>query len=284
MPPVLPITLVTLAITALWLINGWAMRRGSRSEAVGVCLCGVALLVAGVLGLAHRQVLYQPTTSTLGAITGLAHAVGFCIIIFHCLKIGPTGPTALLNNLGLIGPVVVGLIWFRDGARVTPVVWTGLGLTLATLVVLGLPGGQDRVSRRWFLLALTGWALASVANTGQLLAGRWSPGHHAAFVVAMYAVAFAVMLAWVLLHRTGWPRCAEWWAGTASGALFGGVVIPQMVSLSARVPAAVLFPVVQAGSIVLVLLVSAVTLRERLPVRSWIACGLGVAAIVLLSR
>lgn len=94
------IGLATICATALWPVNRWIMRSGGRSEVYGfwVSLCGGS--VALIAALLARERFDQPAIWTIGAITGIAFAVGFCLIITYCLRIGPTGPTAAMNNMG----------------------------------------------------------------------------------------------------------------------------------------------------------------------------------------
>jgi drug/metabolite transporter (DMT)-like permease len=280
------LVLVVVGITALWPINTRVLRRGGRSEALGVCLSATGLLVGLAGALILRRPILDPVSGLLGAIGGVAFAVGFCLIIFYCLRIGPSGPTATLNNLGMIWPVLANLLFF---SRTRAFPWSaslGIGASVAAIILMAwsypVPSGGKTVSPRWLAWALAGWALAGISNTTQFLSGIWTSGRQAGFVIGFYAAALIILFCAVVYRKTGWPTRQEAWAGIAGGGILAGIVLPVIIYLMQKLPVEIVFPITQSAPIVIILLIGRIFLKERLTWMGWAACLLGALSIALL--
>ena len=279
------ISLVVLASTLLWPLNRWAMRNHARTEALGIVITLTVIVLCGALAMFTDSRLLSGPALLLGVIGGMAYAVGFVLIIFHCLKIGPTGPTVTLNNLGLVWPVVAGMAWFAT-TRGSAMLWLGFGCTLLTLVLTGVNRSRGEatapITARWASLALVGWALSGISMTSQFLDSRLAPNTHYAYLLAMNATALVICLAVLAVKRGGPLTRVEITAGLGNGAL-NIVAIPLSIWLAGRMDPAVLFPVAVAGPVILMLLIGHFVLKERLNPLGWTASALGLAGIMLLS-
>lgn len=277
---------LVLNSTALWPLNRWAMRRQARAERLGMVLTAVLAAGAAAVALAMDSPLLAGPALLWGSVAGIAYAVGFILIIFYCLKIGPTGPTVTINNLGLLGPVVADLALFSGGKGVDALTWGGL---LATVLALGLMGwghsdraGAAAVTKRWALWVVVGWAFSALSMGNQFLSSHYAPEAPFAFTVAMSVVAFAILGAVTLVRGGGRTRREELVAGGVTG-LMMVLGIPVTLTLLTRMSAAIVFPVTVAGPAVLMLLVGHSVLNERLSGIGWVASVSGVAGIILLS-
>jgi drug/metabolite transporter (DMT)-like permease len=278
--------LLVLNSTALWPLNRWAMMRQARTECLGIVL--TAVLAAGVVPVSMMmgKPLMAPPAILFGSLAGIAYAVGFILIIFYCLKIGPSGPTVTINNMGLLWPVVLDLGLFRGGTAVPLLTWIGLAATLLALVLMGWGHGRNPgaapVSRRWAMWAVIGWVFSGISMGSQFLSSRYAPQAPFAFPLFMSLVALAILSAVSLVKRHGRFRREEVIAGGLTGLMmiFG---IPATLILLTRMSAAIVFPVTVAGPAVLMLLVGHFIFKEHLSRTGWIASLLGVSGIVLLS-
>ena len=158
--------------TVIWPLNRWVVRGGGRNEVYGFWISLFGALTAGLLSLVLGQGFTNRALLPLGLMVGFAFAVGFCLIINYCLKIGPTGPTVAANNLGLVGPVIVGLFWPK-ALSISLLTVVGFGLAAIALVTFGLSSYQAKtenpITPRWAFLVFWGWLLAAVSMTGQYL-------------------------------------------------------------------------------------------------------------------
>ena len=284
---VLVLAAIVFLCTVMWPLNRWAVRGGSRPESIGVvisivmaALAAPAAWKAGVLSDALPALLF-------GGIAGVAYAVGFVLIIFHCLKIGPAGPTVLINNLGMVWPIAISMIRYSHGTCPPAAHWVGLGCVAAALVLTGLnrgaPGSPAAVTRRWSAWVLVGWVFSGISQGCQFLSSQYAPRAAFAFPFALGVVSFLLLLAVCVVRRNGPPRRVEVIAGMGTGAILAAALPMTLWLLAGRMSAAVVYPVTVAGPIVLMLLIGHAVLRERLNATGWTASAAGVAGILLLS-
>ena len=280
----LALLLMTAAATAIWPVARWAMHHAARPAALGLVMVSVVLCVDGGLALALHSPLLVPMAWGLGSIGGVCYAVGFVLIIFHCLRIGPTGPTVTLNNLGMVWPILIGMIW---SVAAHGLQWAGVACTGAALVLTGFINRAEGPSMlpltpRWARWALLGWLFAGLSMSSQYLSGQWVPHAPYAYVVAWSLVALVVLLvAWALGRHTRFTR-VEVAAGLATG-LISALTLPLQLWLLGRMAPFIVFPVTIAGPVIVILLLGQFAFRERLNLAGWSASLLGVAGILLLA-
>lgn len=95
-----------------------------------------ALASAAVI-IISGETIHSWLALLLGAVIGVAYAVGFCMIIFYCLKIGPAGPTV-----------------------------TGILLTILSLILIAgnkVPSENAAVSAKWFRWAILGRLFSGIS-------------------------------------------------------------------------------------------------------------------------
>jgi drug/metabolite transporter (DMT)-like permease len=271
--------------TLLWPVNRWVMGRGGRPEAFGLATAVTAALISSPLALASGQSLADPVVWSVGAVIGVAFAVGYFMVIMHCLRIGPTGPTAAVNNMGLVWPVVAGLVWPESRSLGWELV-SGLALVVVGLALFGVASSRapavTGLSRRWVAWVLLGWLLAGVSMTAQYVGTVLVPDGPLALTAAFYLVAVLVLTA--ILGRRGRLSLSrlELAGGAVNGLISAAAMVTTLLSLR-HFRAEIVFPVTVALPILLVLLLSAAVYRERLTVLSWAACATGGAGLVVLT-
>jgi len=285
--PILLIAVALAAATVIWPVNRWVMRRGSRAAPYGFWISLSGMATAGVFTLILGQSLRSPALWITGGITGACYAVGFCILVMHCLRIGPMGPTTAMNNMGMVGPIVVGMFW-PERARLTATAWVGLIAVVASLVSFGFsrPAGAEnhKASGRWFVLALAAWFLAVLSMTTQYVGSRIpaTRGSPAAFEVVFMTVGAAVLCPALIRYRREWFRKVELLGGLVNGFLLVTIGVATLNSLRYVRPE-IVFPFTVAGPLVLVMLLGRFAYGERLDRVGVAACGLAATGLFLLS-
>jgi len=279
------ISLVVLSSTLLWPVNRWAMRNNARPEAIGMISSLVGMALAIAFGLVLGSLLSVGVALLIGGVGGVAYAVGFFLIIFYCLKIGPTGPTVTLNNMGLVWPVLIGLLWFSTSSP-TITQWAGFAGTLLALALTGANRSKNTavtpITARWTIWALVGWAFAGISMSTQYLNSQLVPGAPYAYLLALFGVALAVCLLTSVVKRNGLPVRVEILAGLCTG-LLNVAGISLTIYLLGRMSPTIVMPITVAGPVILMLLFGHFVLKERLNPVGWTASALGLASIVFLS-
>lgn len=278
----IPVILSTL----IWPINRKVMMDGGRTDAYGFWISLSGAATSGVLALAFKQSYRDPVIWLIGLVIGFAFSVGFCLIINYCLKIGPTGPTVALNNMGLVGPVIAGLIWPFSRPFTLPV---GFGLFLVILAMVGFSArtasstsGAQAVTLRWLVLVLLGWLLAVVSMTGQYVGSVLLPGQPLAMVSVFFLWSTVILMPFVMRRGKTWFQKNEMTGGFANGAIQAVSIYVTLLALR-RMGTQIVFPVTVLVPMMLVLVLSGFVYKEHLERLTWIACLVGLAGLALLS-
>jgi drug/metabolite transporter (DMT)-like permease len=266
-------------------LNRWVVRSGGRTDVYGFWISLFGALTAGLMGLALGQNFSNRALLPLGLMVGFAFALGFCLIINYCLKIGPTGPTVAANNLGLVGPVIVGLFWPKS-LPISPYMVVGFGLAAIALVTFGLSSYQSKtenpITPRWAFLVFWGWLLAAISMTGQYLGSILVPESSFALVCIFFIASTLILFPFTLRYGKTWFNFMELVGGAANGTIQAVSIFVTQRALQAY-PSATVFPVTVLGPLIAVLLLSGLVYRERLSRLTWTACLAGVAGLALLS-
>lgn len=221
---------------------------------------------------------------------GLASTLGYWLVIMYCLRIGPTGPTVAMNNMGMLWAVLLGSLWLKPQPLSGQLV-LGLGLVSLAISVMGFGSSQGNtsgglrvstMSLRWFVWALLGWVLAGISMTAQFAAGISVPNDPAAVVFAA-SVAAVALLVLPAFHGGSWRSWRELIAGSASGMLMVVIGISTLTVLRSTGPE-IVFPVTTAMPAVLILVLGYLLYDEHLGLKGMLACVFGIAGVTILSR
>lgn len=277
--------LSVVSSTLMWPVNRWAGRSGADTEAFGFWIGLWAALISGVATVITGQRLDLPVLWGLGALVGVSFGFGYCIALMRCLATGPLGPSAVMNNMGMLWPVVVGAAWLAPH-RMAPVAWVGLALVVASLGLYGLsrPTGSDarKASLRWAAWGVVAWVCAGVSMTAQLAASIWAPGQSFALVFTSLSSTAVFLLVYTRVRGRPLVRRRLVAAGAMQGVL--QVVSVSTVQLALQtLHAELVYPFAIGLPIVLALLMGRLFYRERIDAVGWVASVLGVAGLVALS-
>jgi drug/metabolite transporter (DMT)-like permease len=282
---ILAIIVSIVGATLLWPINRWVVRNGGRSDVYGFWISLSGAIISGAVCLGLGQSLRPPGLWAAGAGTGLAFAVGYCLIIMYCLRIGPVGPTTAMNNMGLVWPVAIGIFWLKLHS-LNIWVYSGLALVVAALICFGLTSGKKGEASRtppvtfqWVMWALIGWFFSGISMTCQMLGGIYFPKLPFAFVFAFTSSA-AIILAPLALRKRS--RIKEIVPGIIYGIISVFLLVATLFSLKYFGPE-IIYPFTVAIPIILVLLLERFVYKEHLVRSALVACGLSIGGLILLT-
>jgi drug/metabolite transporter (DMT)-like permease len=274
------------ASTVMWPLNRWVTRSGARPLASGCWLSLLGAALAAPAALAAGQDLLDPVAWAVGAVVGAAFAFGYCFALMKCVQIGPLGPSAAVNNMGLLWPVVLGAVWLDPHPLGIPA-WIGLAAVVAALVLFGFGsagggGPAKRMSLTWGFWALATWVAAGVAMSVQLVGMRRFAVQPISLVCAYLATSALFLLPFAIRGKVLAPKRGELLAGAGNGAL-------QVVSASClffairQLPVEIAYPFAIGAPLIFALVLGRVVYRDAVSPAGWNASALGIAGLVLLS-
>lgn len=253
-------------------------------DAYRVCMAGAAFLTH--LLLTGRTLSWHLPSFGYGA----AFAIGFTAAIYGSIAAAACGPvslTALFSSFGLAIPTLYGVIFLHEELAPTGVI--GLIALCASLVLVNWnKGNQEKLSSKWLILALIGFAGNGCCSLMQKLHQTAYPGQYAGDLLIsgmLLVTVFSLLIYLNAAKKAGAKKRLPARAavlGTPSG-IFNALVNFGMVYLSARLPAALLYPTVSAGSIALSFVVMRFVYREKLSLIKQLGFFLGFAAVILMN-
>ncbi len=286
---ILLMIVTVICATCVWPVGRWVARNEGRSVHFGFWTVLFGTLISGVLCLVLHQSIFQPLLWKIAAVVSVAYVVGYFLIILYCLRIGPVGPTTVMNNMGgLIWPVVVSIFVLKLHP-VSARIYLGLALVVASLIGFGFssPGKKDQpaqnvITLRWMIWAFFGWLFAGVSMTGQMLGAHYIP--QGSFAVIFSFAALSIVLLAPLTLRSGVHNLSRKEAipGLVNGVLLAGTGGTTQLALH-YLPAELVFPFTVAGPIVLVLILGRFFYHERLSRIAFFACLLSITGLLLLT-
>jgi len=269
----------------IWPINRWVMKNGGRTRSIGlaITLTGTILSFCGVIF--SGQPFFTGATGLYGFITAAAYDFGFIMIIFYCLKIGPSGATATLNNLGFLFPVLLGIFVFTKGKSVSAAAVAGIACVILSLVLMAFnkTKGEDKAANsKWFKWIVLGWLLSGISMGSQFTATQLSPDTPYTYAFNCNLSAFLILLIVSFAMRDMKPRKVDMVAGAVTGAvnILSTVILFYIIKY---IPAFVIYPVIMATPIIIMLIIGHYVYKEKMNRFGWAACIAGVTALVLFN-
>lgn len=273
------------------MVNRWAARSGARTEIYIFYLLLVSALLSGLLALLLGQSLIRPFLWEFGGVTGLAYAASLGLLMYG-LKIGPSGPTVAVNNMGLLWPVVISIVWLKP--RVPSLsLCVGIVAVCTAVVMLSLiprnntgvqetdQAGRRRTSWRWPLTMLLLWIAAGVSMGAQAIGSTHLADTPLAMCFSFNIVALFIVAPFFFRRRPIQIRRCEVLPGLAQGLVQVVTAVAIFMAIP-RIGAELVFPLTTATPIILVLLMGRFVHGEHITCSAWIGCLLGAAGLVLL--
>lgn len=274
--------ILVLLSTSIWPINKIILKHGSVPERLGMCISFFSAIFALIAVFIFHEKLYTPATFIFGAVMAIGYAIGFCIFILKSMEIGPSGPTVLFNNLGLLFPTVLGIIFFPEKNVFNYLLPIGLIMVIISMILTIKKDPNMPISRKWALFVTLGWLGSGFSMGSQLFASHYEPKGSMSFCFWAYSISFALLLILNIIKRTKLPTKAE-----ILGGIFNGIaqilILFIIFSLLTKLPAALIYPVGIATPIFIMLIIGGLFLKEKLDKEKIIACIIGIIGIIVLS-
>lgn len=274
-----------MLMVLVWPVNRWVMKNGGRTRSIGLAITFVGMILSACGAVLSGQPFFSATAILYGFITGVAYDFGFCMIIFYCLKIGPAGATAIINNLGFMFPVLIGLVAFSGGK--SPSLFAVLGiasaiLSLALMAFNKTEGESKAASSKWFKWVTLGALLSGISLSSQYIATQLTPENPYTFAFNANLFAFAVLVVVSLVMKDTRPKKSEMIAGGITGAI-NIVSTVMLFYLLQNIPAFVIYPVIMTAPVLIMLVVGHYVYKEKMNRFGWAACIIGMIGLVLFN-
>ncbi len=218
------------------------------------------------------------------------------------LSCGPISYTTVITALATIITALAGAIFWHEGISLLQVLGMLLLIGCFVCSVDTRRSNGQSASLRWLILCLI--AFACCGGVGIMQKVHQTSEHRlelSGFLIVAFLVSAVCSLVMFLIyplfaHKAMIGRSSQATAPAKKtgrqlmliGLLFlaigaGTATINQLnLYLSGVMPAAVFFPIVNGGALVLTTLFSVLFFRERLSLRQWIGLAMGAASVLLL--
>jgi len=260
------------------------MRVSSDKVSANLSMLAVNYLICSALGAGYAGFqLWQPRTPGfpltvgLGALAGILYLAGFVMLQRSVRKNGVV-LSSMFMKLGLLVPITLSLLLFREIPTATQV--AGFGIALCAIVLINLK--QDAQSGDFglglILLLLLGGGCDAMSKVYEVF-GAAALSEQFLF----YTFLMAFVLCAVLVCRKGERfGLRELVFGTLIG-------VPNFFSAKfllgalRSLPAVVVYPSYSVGTLLLITLIGVAVFKERLSKVQWAALAAIVPALVLLN-
>lgn len=198
----------------------------------------------------------------------------------RAIRAGGVGLAAAMSRLGVLVPMLASMgLW---GVALSAAEWGGVALALTAIAVANAPARGVRLRDALRPALLTVFICVGLSEFSSKVFQQH--GHlvdKPLFVAATFAVAGLIALLVVAARRPRWG-----WPEVAVGV---GVGVPNLLGMVALIealdalPAAVVYPAIGAGAVLVVQLAGVLLFGEKPGARGWTVVGLTAAALVLIN-
>lgn len=243
--------------------------------AASLCLFTVLSLIGG----------FQFHAPTL--IYALIFGTGFAVAVYfnyQAVRLGPLSLTSLVIAYSLIIPTLSGILFLSEPFRVTSAV--GIGLLLISLLLIN--GRTDKngapITKKWViavLLAFFGNGLCSLMP--KLHQAAYPGGYRTEFMTFGMVLVTTVFLISFLRQKAARTLTRSFLLPAAAAGIANGAVNLLVLVLASQLPAALMYPMISAGGIVITFFLSRFVFHERLSKVQLAGFGVGILSIVALN-
>ena len=218
--------------------------------------------------------------SILFAASYTAGVVGSVIAI----AAGPLSLTSLIVSFSLMLPTLYGLIFLGDPISIG--LFPGLALLAASLFLINKRDKDVKINLKWIisvLFAFLGNGFCTISQKMQQVA--FDGAYKNEFMIIALAITVLVCIVMTLTKERHILK-AQKWSGYSLGLLCGalnGIVNLFVMILSGLMPVSLMFPIISAGGIVVIFIVSQVFYKEKLSKAQLVGFILGTVSVVLLN-
>lgn len=248
-------------------------------------ICGISvLIICGGVG----------KTSAFSLILGAVFSIICAMQTWTSLKamqIGPFSYTQIIIALSIVIPTVSGLFW---GETITISQWIGIALVIVCIVLSTEKAGdtEKRATKKWLITAVSSSVMVGMMC---IIQKYHQSSEHAdelpAFLVSCFVVWVifaAILLTTKLLSKDEYDKKISFrFKPSHIGIILAtGVALSIChivnLSLSGKIDAAILFPVINICPLMLTTLAGIVLFKERISKRRWIGIAIGLVSMIFI--
>jgi len=236
------------------------------------------------------MLLTAPSFDANVLLYAILFAVGYstCNLgLINALKHGPATLTSLFISLSMILTTVWGFL-FWDAALTLPVA-IGLVLVIISIIlcIYTKSSSEKAVSLKWLIYV----SLAFFGNAGCAIIQRTQQmnynGQHGNLLMFTATAISTLIYLFVFLKsdRTDSKIIlrSSWWLPVCAGILNVVLNICVMLLALTELSSSLVYPVIGAGGLAVVTLLSLLMFKEKMNLRQWLGVAVGAVAVVLLS-
>jgi drug/metabolite transporter (DMT)-like permease len=211
---------------------------------------------------------------------------GICnVATLKAISCGPLALTSLFMGYSTLIPTLYGIFFLNEQPNLQFFL-PGLALLIVSLFLTNKPVKGEKISGKWLLyisISVITNAGCCISQTQQQVDFKEQYGSQLMILaLAMVLVFYVIMM--LLTERKELPQLIKggWYNAPISGLANGANNLLVMV-LRPMMSAAVLFPLISGGGLVVTLLISLFLFKERLGRVQTFGFFLGLASVILLS-
>lgn len=253
---------------------------------------GLVMLLAAILYWVLNG--FSLKLETAGLLLALCYGLDLVltgITVSICYQCGPMSLTSVISNACVVLPIAVGCIFYDETLNLNQII--GCILLFITFVLPCLERGTSsgKISWKWFPLIFLAFFFNGMGAVLLNIYGRVADaaGRNAYLSIGYFTCALLYLFISLFHHKRlgltpgkGFfsPALALVLAGAALGSFLGNGIL---MALNTRMPATILYPMVNGGIGVLVAIVSCAVFKEKLTLLKLLALITGVASIIFLN-
>ena len=203
---------------------------------------------------------------------------------FLAIQAGSLSLTSLINSYSLIIPTFYSLIFFGEEVGVT--FWIGFALLMVSLFLINSREGEVKITLKWIIFVVIGFLGNGICSTVQAAEQRdFSGAYKSEFMVmALTLVALSLFITSLCTERDCMRDCVKRGGHLmVSCGVANGAVNLFIMLLLVRMSAALIYPIISAGGILLSWAVSRFLYKENLTRKQNLALVLGIVSVVLMN-
>lgn len=202
------------------------------------------------------------------------------------IKYGSLAKTTLIVSCSLLIPSFYGIIFLGEPVGVKLVL--GTALLVVALIMINYEKDTSPTSLKWAIFALLAFVGNGMCSVVQKIEQNTfgNEGQNVFMIVALAMVTvmlFVMSLASKEERRERKRVLRVGWLWAALCGVCNGLCNYLVLYLNTRLPASVMFPVISAGSVVLVFFYATLIQHEKFNLRQKIGYAIGILSIVLLN-
>lgn len=286
----LAISFGTCTVTNL--TKNWYSRKISTSTRgtwyfVLVQCLATALLIFAINGGIGQYSHYSLVMGLVFGVVGTLQLITF----MYAIAIGPFSYSTVIASMATLIPTLAGAIFWDE--RISVFQWIGIAL-MVVCIVLSTDKSADgrKIGTKWLFTILSSMVLGGFIGILQKM--HQTSVHKdetSLFLVSSFLISAAIAAVMLVICRnkrngdgvsplakTAW----RWLIPLINGLSFA---FPHIINLylSGVLEAAIMFPVVNLGPLVLTTVAAAVIFKEKLSLRQWIGVCVGIVSTLFVS-